>query len=62
MVGFGGRVVVRLENQLSPVRLFGRDDCQPSVFARADIGLLNKTQRPRIEVKRLDLIVYKYTC
>jgi len=27
LVGFGGRVVVRLKNQLRPIRLFRGDDC-----------------------------------
>jgi len=27
LVGFGGRVVVRLENQLRPIRVFRGDDC-----------------------------------
>jgi hypothetical protein len=32
---FGGRVGVRFENQLDPVRIVGRDNGEPGVFAIA---------------------------
>ena len=53
----GGRVAVRLEQQLGAVRVLRRDDGQPAGLAHRDVVLLHEPEHVGVEAQRLLLVV-----
>ena len=58
LVGLGGGIVVRLEDQLCSLWRRWRDNGQPSVFPDTDVQLLHKTQLLGVEPEGFLLVIY----